>query len=105
MKMLARLVALMITALFIGSTMTHFVGPTEQDIEPISLDDEPVIMEATSPGHPVLAEYVGAHWCGPCHSMSANLHSVYGTNGGGGSQSEDFTYISFLGVFHHWMGC
>ena len=95
MKMLARLVALTITALFIGSTMTHFVGPIEHDFEPISLDDEPVTMEATSPGHPVFAEYVGAHWCGPCHSMSANLHTVYGTNGGGGSQSEDFTYVSY----------
>ncbi|MGB0726644.1 MAG: hypothetical protein ACPGQO_07710, partial [Candidatus Poseidoniaceae archaeon] len=49
----------------------------------------------TSPGHPVFAEYVGAYWCGPCQTSSTNLHNLYGTNGGGGTTSEDFTYISF----------
>ena len=84
----------MIVALFLGSIALTIVTESVDDNSSV-LPDEPVISEAQSPGHPVFAEYVGAHWCGPCHSMSANLHSVYGTNGGGGSQSEDFTYISF----------
>ena len=84
----------MIVALFLGSIALTIVTESVDDNSSV-LPDEPVISVSQSPGHPVFAEYVGAHWCGPCHSMSANLHSVYGTNGGGGSQSEDFTYISF----------
>ena len=59
------------------------------------MKEEPTQYQATSPGHPVFAEYMGAYWCGPCKTTSTNLHNLYGTNGGGGSQSEDFTYISF----------
>ena len=84
----------MIVALFLGSIALSLVTDTS-NTTPSYLAEENLVSEAQSPGHPVFAEYVGAHWCGPCHSMSANLHSVYGTNGGGGSQSEDFTYISF----------
>ena len=62
---------------------------------PEELETTPVVMSATSPGHPVFAEYVGAYWCGPCQTSSTNLHNLYGTNGGGGTTSEDFTYISF----------
>ena len=59
------------------------------------LKEEPTEFQATSPGHAVFAEYMGAYWCGPCKTTSTNLHNLYGTNGGGGTQSEDFTYISF----------
>ena len=34
---------------------------------------EPTEFEATSPGHPVFAEYIGAHWCPPCRTTSTNL--------------------------------
>ncbi len=94
MKYYARLISIFIVGLFLGSIALSIVTENS-NTSPSYLDDEPVVSEAQSPGHPVFAEYVGAHWCGPCHSMSANLHSVYGTNGGGGSQSEDFTYVSF----------
>ena len=94
MKLYNKSISLMIVALFLGSIALTIVTESVDDNSSV-LPDEPVISEAQAPGHPVFAEYVGAHWCGPCHSMSANLHSVYGTNGGGGSQSEDFTYISF----------
>ncbi len=85
------LVALMLLSIF--ASLSGLIAQEENSVN--ELADDSVQMEATSPGHPVFTEYVGAHWCGPCHSMSANLHSVYGTNGGGGSQSEDFTYVSF----------
>ena len=49
------------------------------------------IMEATSPGHTVFGEYVGAHWCGPCmSSASPSLDNLKTSN------PEDFTYISFF---------
>ena len=44
---------------------------------------------ATSPGHSVFAEYMGAYWCGPCITASTNLHSLSGSNG------DEFTYVSF----------
>ena len=53
--------------------------------------EEPFVkMEATSPGHTVFGEYVGAHWCGPCmSSASPSLDNLKTSN------PEDFTYVSF----------
>ena len=48
-------------------------------------------MFATSPGHPVFGEYVGAHWCGPCmSSASPSLDNLKSSN------PEDFTFVSFF---------
>lgn len=82
------LVALMLGSLTAGLSSTLVDAPEE-------LEDAPAVMSATSPGHPVFAEYVGAYWCGPCQTSSTSLHNLYGTNGGGGTTSEDFTYLSF----------
>lgn len=82
------LVALMLGSLTAGLSSTLVDAPEE-------LQDAPAVMSATSPGHPVFAEYVGAYWCGPCQTSSTSLHNLYGTNGGGGTTSEDFTYLSF----------
>ncbi len=90
-----RSLSVSLVILFIGSLLSGAAIELAKEPVELELESEPVVMEATSPGHPVFAEYMGAHWCGPCHTASANLHSLYGTNGGGGTQSEDFTYISF----------
>ena len=95
MSTVTRSLSLGLVLLFVGSLLSGAALELNKDSLPTELNDEPVVMEATSPGPPVFAEYMGAHWCGPCHTASANLHSLYGTNGGGGTQSEDFTYISF----------
>ena len=95
MSPVTRSLSLGLVILFVGSLLSGAAIELSKEALPTELHDEPVVMEATSPGHPVFAEYMGAHWCGPCHTASANLHSLYGTNGGGGTQSEDFTYISF----------
>ena len=88
-----RTLAVLLVALMLGS-LTAGLATSLVD-EPESLDEAPTVMSASSPGHPVFAEYVGAYWCGPCQTSSTNLHNLYGTNGGGGSTSEDFTYIAF----------
>ncbi len=94
MKLYVKSISLMIVSLFLGSIAFSIVA--ENSNLPTSyLEDEPTISEAQSPGHTVFTEYVGAHWCGPCHGASNALHDLYVTNGGGGSQSEDYTYISF----------
>ncbi|MBM72743.1 MAG: hypothetical protein CMB38_00545, partial [Euryarchaeota archaeon] len=88
-----RTLAFLLVAVMFGSLT---VGLSDSLVEvPEDLENTPVVMSATSPGHPVFAEYVGAYWCGPCQTSSNSLHSLYGTNGGGGTQSEDFTYVSF----------
>ena len=90
-----RRLSVALVVLFVGSLLSGAAVELNKDSVSPEFKDEPVVMEATSPGYPVFAEYMGAHWCGPCHTASANLHNLYGTNGGGGTQSEDFTYISF----------
>ena len=85
-----RTTAFSIVALMLLSMLASFGGMVAQEENLVAeLSDEPVEMEATSPGHPVFAEYMGAYWCGPCKTTSTNLHSLSGSNG------DDFTYISF----------
>ena len=92
----ARMYAFSIVALMLLSITASFGGLiAENENTATELADSPVEMEATSPGHPVFAEYMGAHWCGPCIGATNNLKSLYNTNGGGGSQSSDFTFVSF----------
>ena len=92
----ARMYAFSIVALMLLSITASFGGLiAENENTATELADEPVEMDATSPGHPVFAEYMGAHWCGPCIGATNNLKSLYNTNGGGGSQSSDFTFVSF----------
>ena len=82
--------AFSIVALMLLSITASFGGLiAENENTATELADEPVEMEATSPGYPVFAEYMGAYWCGPCVTASGNLHSLSGSNG------DDFTYVSF----------
>jgi len=55
------------------------------------LEKEAAPLFATSPGHTVFGEYVGAHWCGPCmSSASPSLNNLKSSN------PEDFTFVSFF---------
>ena len=55
------------------------------------LEHREMPLYATSPGHPVFGEYVGAHWCGPCmNSASPSLDNLKTSN------SEDFTFVSIF---------
>ena len=91
-----RMYAYSIVALMLLSISASFGGLIAQDDNTTpELADEPVQKEATSPGHPVFAEYMGAHWCGPCITATNNLKNLYNTIGGGGTQSADFTFVSF----------
>ena len=80
------LVLLMVLSIF-SSVVS--VGQPEENV---SLSDEVTESYAVSPGHGVFAEYMGAHWCGPCITASNNLDNLVNSNGGTGG---DFTFISF----------
>lgn len=92
----ARTTAFTIVALMLLSVFTSLGGVISENVNSNKqLDEEPIQYQATSPGHPVFAEYLGAHWCGPCITATNNLKNLYSTNGGGGTQSSDFTFVSF----------
>ena len=91
-----RTTAYSIVGLMLLSILASFGGLIAEDETVVSeLEKEPTEFQATSPGHPVFAEYMGAHWCGPCITATNNLKNLYSTNGGGGTQSADFTFVSF----------
>ena len=65
--------------------------PVKEDFQRIELEQESVPWYASSPGHSVFGEYVGAHWCGPCmSSASPSLDNLKTSN------PEDFTFVSFF---------
>ena len=73
-----RYTAFSIVALMLLSILASFGGLIAEDNNStIELENEPIQFEATSPGHPVFAEYMGAHWCGPCITATNNLKNLY----------------------------
>jgi len=72
-------------------SFTGFLALEEKMPEREQLEDREMPLYATSPGHPVFGEYVGAHWCGPCmNSASPSLDNLKSSN------PEDFTFVSFF---------
>ena len=69
-----RKTAYSIVGLMLISILASFGGliAENQNTTP-ELKEEPTQYQATSPGHSVFMEYVGAHWCGPCKSASTTL--------------------------------
>ncbi|MDG1540738.1 MAG: hypothetical protein P8Q46_04220 [Candidatus Thalassarchaeaceae archaeon] len=65
--------------------------PEGEDFQRIELEQEAVPWYASSPGHSVFGEYVGAHWCTPCmSSASPSLDNLKTSN------PEEFTFVSFF---------
>ena len=65
--------------------------PERENFQRIELEQEALPWYASSPGHSVFGEYVGAHWCGPCmSSASPSLDNLKTSN------PEDFTFVSFF---------
>ena len=63
----------------------------EEEVKRTELEQKIVPRYATSPGHTVFGEYVGAHWCGPCmSSASPSLDNLKTSN------PEEFTFVSFF---------
>ena len=80
------LVSLMVLSCFVSFCIAEEDTQDRQELEQIEAK-----MFATSPGHPVFGEYVGAHWCGPCmSSASPSLDNLKTSN------PEDFTFVSFF---------
>ena len=80
-----------IAALVVMLSFTSFLAVDDSMSEREQLGQKEISLYATSPGHPVFGEYVGAHWCGPCmSSASPSLDNLKSSN------PEDFTFVSFF---------
>ena len=80
------LVFLMLTMSQIGLIECEKIDTQNNELE---MESAPLF--ASSPGHSVFGEYVGAHWCGPCmSSASPSLNNLKTSN------PDDFTYVSFF---------
>ncbi len=90
--MLYRMVcSIALTLLIVLMSMGSYVDPLseEEPIEPLA--EEPAILDAPSPGHVVLAEYIGGQNCPPCYgSASPSLKNLKNAN------SDEFVYISYI---------
>jgi hypothetical protein len=81
----------MMAFLMLTMSAVGYFAIEEQSAEKEELVAEDMPRFATSPGHSVFGEYVGAHWCGPCMgSASPSLVNLKNSN------SDDFTYVSFF---------
>ena len=80
-----------LTLLIVLMSMGSFVEPFSEEPEPTPLADVPAILDAPSPGHVVLAEYIGGQNCPPCYgSASPSLKNLKNAN------SDEFVYISYI---------
>ena len=95
MKMSARLLALTITALFIGSTMTALVSPIELEMNE-TLEDEPIVKHAssaTSPGHVVFGQYISSDNCGHCSKTGGGSDAHHAVKG---LHPDEYVYITYM---------
>ena len=75
-ELYSSVLALAMMSLMVIMTLGGLFDSEEQDFyESNELEKEELPLFASSPGHTVFGEYVGAHWCGPCMS-SASLLSI-----------------------------
>ena len=73
------------------SSIGFFSVESQDEINREELATKDMPRFATSPGHTVFGEYVGAHWCGPCmSSASPSLTNLKSDN------PDDFTFVSFF---------
>ena len=83
--------ALALVILMLTMSQIGLIECEKIDTQNNELEMEAAPLFASSPGHSVFGEYVGAHWCGPCmSSASPSLNNLKTSN------PDDFTYVSFF---------
>ena len=90
-RMLSIVQPVALAALVVMMSFTGFMAMDDKVQEREQLKQKEMPLYATSPGHAVFGEYVGAHWCAPCMDSAApSLENLKSSNG------EDFTFVSFF---------
>jgi len=82
---------LLTAAIMILVSMNGIIDFSEKEDKDLQLLELAEPHFATSPGHSVFAEYVGADWCGPCQNGgSPSMHALKT------SFPSEFTYLSYF---------
>ena len=96
MSMPARLLALTIVALFLGSLSTGFIAELNPLESNQNLDDEPIIeyaSSATSPGHVVFGQYISSDNCGHCSKTGGGSDAHHAVKG---LHPDEYVYITYM---------
>ena len=96
MKMSARLLALTIVALFLGSLSMGFTAQLNALEINENLENEPIIeyaSSATSPGHVVFGQYISSDNCAHCSKVGggSDTHHLLKTN-----FPDEYVYITYM---------
>jgi hypothetical protein len=66
---------------------------TEEVDGTVELVDEPIVMEVSSPGHPVFSQYITSDNCGFCYQYGSPAHHSIKQQ-----HTDDYVYISYQSV-------
>ena len=95
MQISARVMALTIVVLFIGSLMAGFTSEYN-GLEPQNLEDDPVIhqsSQATSPGHVVFGQYISSDNCGHCSKTGGGSDAHHSIKQ---NHPDEYVYITYM---------
>ena len=96
MKMPARLLALTIVALFLGSLSMGFTAQLNALEINENLEDEPIIeyaSSATSPGHVVFGQYISSDNCTHCYKTGGGSDAHHAVKG---LHPDEYVYITYM---------
>ena len=96
MNMPARLLALTIVGLFLGSLATGFTAQMNAFESEQILEDEPIIeyaSSATSPGHVVFGQYISSDNCGHCSKTGGGSDAHHAVKG---LHPDEYVYITYM---------
>ena len=96
MKMSARLLALTIVTLFLGSLSMGFTAQLNALEINENLENEPIIehaSSATSPGHVVFGQYISSDNCGHCSKTGGGSDAHHAVKG---LHPDEYVYITYM---------
>ena len=96
MKMPARLLALTIVTLFVGSVLVGFTAEMNPLDNEKTLDEAPVVQQAssaTSPGHVVFGQYISSDNCGHCSKTGGGSDAHHAVKQ---LHPDEYVYITYM---------
>ncbi len=96
MKMPARLLALTIVTLFVGSVLTGFTAEMNSNPVETTLDETPLVQHAssaTSPGHVVFGQYISSDNCGHCSKTGGGSDAHHAVKQ---LHPDEYVYITYM---------
>ena len=95
MTTMTRSLSLLLVTLFVGSLLSGAAIELNKEPAPSVLENEPAVMAAQSPGHPVFAQYISSDNCPHCYKAgggSESHHNLKLSNG------DEYVYITYMSL-------